>query len=212
VSLVLEALKKLDREKGREERGFVVMAATPWPTRAARRWPLWAALAVVVAAGTWGIVVRKAARPATADAPAPTATPAPAVAAPTASLALGPAVSVPVSVPPAAPAPALRRPAARTTAAAEPSPAAGTDPEAVPALPAASTPAASAPRAAAAAASPAPPALVLQAISQRDGKPIAIVNDHLVREGDEVDGIRVLAIRADEVDVEFQGRRTTLRF
>jgi hypothetical protein len=111
---------------------------------------------------------------------------------------------------PAAPAPAVRRPAARTTATAEPSPAAA-DPEAVPAPPAA-TPAASAPRAAAAAASPAPPALVLQAISERDGKPIAIVNDHLVREGDEVDGIRVLAIRADSVDVEFQGRRTTLRF
>jgi hypothetical protein len=210
VSLVLEALKKLDREKGREERGFVVMAATPWPTRAARRWPLWAALAVVVAAGAWEIVIRKAARPATAVAPAPTATPVPAVAAPTATLALGPAASVPVSVLPAAPALAVRRPAARTTATAEPSPAAA-DPEAVPAPPAA-TPAASAPRAAAAAASPAPPALVLQAISERDGKPIAIVNDHLVREGDEVDGIRVLAIRADSVDVEFQGRRTTLRF
>src|SRR5439155_793101 len=55
------------------------------------------------------------------------------------------------------------------------------------------------------------PALVLQAITERDGQPIAIVNDHLVRVGDEVDGIRVLAIRVDEVEVEFHGRRTTLR-
>jgi hypothetical protein len=52
----------------------------------------------------------------------------------------------------------------------------------------------------------------LQAISERDGQPIAIINDHLVRVGDEVDGIRVIAIRVDEVDVEVRGRRTTLRF
>jgi hypothetical protein len=33
-----------------------------------------------------------------------------------------------------------------------------------------------------------------------------------VRVGDEVDGVRVLAIRIDEVDIEVGGRRTTLRF
>jgi hypothetical protein len=33
-----------------------------------------------------------------------------------------------------------------------------------------------------------------------------------VRVGDEVDGIRVIAIRVDAVDVEVRGRRTTLRF
>ena len=61
-------------------------------------------------------------------------------------------------------------------------------------------------------ATPPPPAFVLQAISERNGQPIAIINDHLVRVGDEVDGMRVLAIRLDEVDVEVRGRRTTLRF
>jgi hypothetical protein len=59
---------------------------------------------------------------------------------------------------------------------------------------------------------PADPELRLQAISERDGQPIAIINDHLVRVGDEVEGIRVLAIRGAEVDVEVRGRRTTLRF
>jgi hypothetical protein len=39
-----------------------------------------------------------------------------------------------------------------------------------------------------------------------------MINDHLVRVGDELDGMRVLAIRIDEVDIEVGGRRTTLRF
>jgi hypothetical protein len=57
-----------------------------------------------------------------------------------------------------------------------------------------------------------PPGPRLQAISERDGQPIAMINDHVVRVGDEVDGMRVLAIRIDEVDIEVGGRRTTLRF
>jgi hypothetical protein len=74
-------------------------------------------------------------------------------------------------------------------------------------------------RAPVAAPSPAPanaaspsPGLRLQAISERDGKPIALVNDHLMREGDEFEGVRVLSIRGTEVEVEVQGRRTVLRF
>jgi hypothetical protein len=54
--------------------------------------------------------------------------------------------------------------------------------------------------------------LQLMAISQRDGQPIAIINDHLVREGDSLDGIRVLHIREAEVEVEVHGRRRVLRF
>ncbi|HUG54920.1 MAG TPA: hypothetical protein VMR21_15020, partial [Vicinamibacteria bacterium] len=54
--------------------------------------------------------------------------------------------------------------------------------------------------------------LRLQAISHRDGQPIAMVSDRLVRVGDEFDGVRVLAIRDAEVDVEVGGRRATLRF
>ena len=44
------------------------------------------------------------------------------------------------------------------------------------------------------------------------GQPIAILSDRLVHVGDEFDGVRVLAIREAEVDVEVQGQRTTLRF
>jgi len=177
VSLVLEALKKLDREKGRDERGFVVMAAAPWPTRAARRWPAWAALGIATAGAVAAVLALR-------TTPAPAALPAPPVAATAvveppraAVVAPRPAASVAATV--------LATKAPAATLAAAPSPLA--------------------PR-------PADPELRLQAISERDGQPIAIINDHLVRVGDEVDGIRVLAIRGAEVDVEVRGRRTTLRF
>lgn len=174
MSLVLEALKKLDREKGREERGFVVMAAAPWPTRAARRWPAWAALGLATAGAVAAVLALR-------TTPAPTALPAPPAA----------ATSVAPQTPVAAPGRRERREHAADTKA--------------PAVTLAAAPSPLAPR-------PADPELRLQAISERDGQPIAIINDHLVRVGDEVDGIRVLAIRGAEVDVEVRGRRTTLRF
>lgn len=174
MSLVLEALKKLDREKGRDERGFVVMAAAPWPTRAARQWPAWAALAVATAGA---VVAVLALRPSPAPPPAtvrPAALPEPA-----------PMVAAP---PPAMPTP--------NAAVARPAPA-----RVAPRPVVAST-----------AVPSADPGPRLQAISERDGQPIAIINDRLVRVGDEVDGMRVLDIRGAEVDVEVRGRRTTLRF
>jgi hypothetical protein len=181
VSLVLEALRKLDREKGRDERGFVVTAAAPWPTRAERRGPLWAALgaaAVVIV----GLVVLWASRPPFVAPVAPV---------PPTSVAVPPSTPV---VAPAAP-PSLAGP--RTNVSPRPFTA--------PAR--AASPAAIAVRSA-----PADPGLHLQAISARDGQPIAIVNDHLVHVGDEFDGVRILAIRGMEVDVEVRGRRTTLHF
>jgi hypothetical protein len=179
VSLVLEALRKLDREKGRDERGFVVTAAAPWPTRAEGRGPLWAALgaagAVIV-----GLVAFWISRPALVV----PVTPAP------------PAVAVPPSAA-LEPAPPSMVAAARATAIPRPftAPAHATSPAAR-----------------AAPSAPIDPGLHLQAISARDGQPIAIVNDHLVRVGDEFDGVRILAIRGMEVDVEVRGRRTTLHF
>ena len=76
--------------------------------------------------------------------------------------------------------------------------------------PAAPAPAVAPPPAAAAA--PAVPELRLTAISERDGAPIAVVNDSVVREGDRVDGARVLRIAPTEVVVEVGGARRTLRF
>jgi hypothetical protein len=61
------------------------------------------------------------------------------------------------------------------------------------------------------AASPAPD-LRLNAISQQDGRPVAILNDRLVREGDSFDGIRVLRIGEAEVEVEVGGVRRVIGF
>ena len=54
--------------------------------------------------------------------------------------------------------------------------------------------------------------LVLNAISEQGGVPVAVVNDRVVREGDFFDGIRVLRIGAAEVEVEVDGGRRILRF
>jgi hypothetical protein len=95
-----------------------------------------------------------------------------------------------------------------------------------PGAPATAAPAAQSNPAAASAAKPAPepaqPAAVpsrpesdeprLTAISQRDGKPVALINDRLLFEGDSVDGIRVIRIGEAEVEIEVKGQRRILRF
>lgn len=62
------------------------------------------------------------------------------------------------------------------------------------------------------AAAPSPPDLVLNAISERDGHAVALINDRLVREGDEFDGVKILHIGDAEVEVERAGRRSVIRF
>jgi hypothetical protein len=59
---------------------------------------------------------------------------------------------------------------------------------------------------------PPPPEIRLNAISVRDGRPIALINDRLVREGDSFDGIRILRIGEAEVEVEVRGQRRVIRF
>jgi hypothetical protein len=55
--------------------------------------------------------------------------------------------------------------------------------------------------------------LVLQAISERDSHPVAIINDQLVREGELIGRARVLRIHADSVDVLLEnGTQEAVRF
>lgn len=182
MSLVLEALKKLDREKGAPDRGFVVMAATPWPARAARRGPAWAVLLVAVGAAAAAVVMR---------APRPS---------PPADTSAVPALRAPAS-----------RPAMTVAATAAPATLLGAAPR-PPSRPAAKVMSDTSGPADTAVPSAADHGLRLQAISERDGQPVALVNDRLLRVGDEVDGAKVLAIRGTEVDVEVHGRRATLHF
>lgn len=60
--------------------------------------------------------------------------------------------------------------------------------------------------------SPSPHDLVLNAISEQDGHPVALINDRLVREGDEFDGVKILHIGETEVEVEHAGQRRVIRF
>lgn len=186
MSLILEALRKLEKEKATADRGFVVLGAASWPAPVARRWPLVAiGAAVLLAAGTVWWMTQRGPR----DAPAVTAVaerqppPAPAtLAAVPATTTLAPAPTVPFVAPPAV---------------AAPHPRPITPSEAAPPAPAAAA---------------AERRVQLQAITARDGRPIALVNDRLMGEGEEFEGIRIVAIRADEVEVEVDGRRRVLKF
>lgn len=52
----------------------------------------------------------------------------------------------------------------------------------------------------------------LQAVTEQDGQPVAIVNGQLVRVGDVVEGARVLRITPETVEIEKDGRRIVLGF
>jgi hypothetical protein len=185
VSLILEALKKLEREKGVPDRGFLVLAHLPWARsgKAGARVAGLAALALVLAAAAF-LAWRSRPAPPRAVAPAPTPIPA----------ALPPRAGVPAFPSPTVALPsstaALRAPATAAPPAA-PAPA--------PALPLPSPPEAGA-------------EFRLNAITVQDGHPVAVLNDRIVREGDSFEGVRVLRIGETEVEIEVRGERRVIRF
>jgi hypothetical protein len=223
VSLILEALKKLDREKQAPDRGVVVVGPSAWPSP--REGPFAArgaglvlgALLLGAAAGAFWILrgpgpAEPPGRPSVAAAPAQQAQ-----AAPDAQPAFPapPPVKADASRPDFQPAPARAagvRPKARPapTEGAEAAPAASgegaesTPPE-VPAV-AEAPPSQPAPRRSGAA------DFQLQAISAQNGQPVAMLNDRLVREGDTFDNVRVVRIGTDEVEIEVAGRRRIVKF
>ena len=179
MSLILEALKKLEREKQAPDRGFLVVAHVPWPAGTAGR-SLWLGITGALAmAGllAFFLLREREGRPAAATAQ-PVAT-APVVSAtPTAPL---PALPTPLALAPRPIAPL----GAPVTPTAAPSP------------------------------TPSPTGeieLRLNAITQQDGRPVAVLNDRVVREGDAFDGIHVIRIGEAEVEVEINGQRRVVRF
>lgn len=209
MSLILEALKKLEREKQVPDKGFLVVAHVPWATGTPRGPRALMALGVVLgvgaaAAGLW--LVRRGAAVARE---APSAAPAAASAPATTSVPPTPAVLPPGSPDPTLPGASPLPLPSRFEAPRQP------HPRAAPPSSAAVRPASPRP-AALPHASPTPAApeveLRLNAISAQDGRPVAILNDRLVREGDVFDGIRVLRIGEAEVEVEVRGRKLIVRF
>jgi hypothetical protein len=191
MSLILDALRKLERDKDAREPGVVVVGSVPWGERRSRRSLVLAIAAafLVLLAGGWWLVGKV---------PGPPSQRTPPAAAPTSTPATAP------DAPPAVP----HSPA--SAAAAPPATAPPLRPLVLPAPDAAADAPAEAPPAAGRAASS--DDVRLSAISQRDGRPVALINDRLVFEGDSVDGIKVLRIGEAEVEVEVRGKRRVLRF
>jgi hypothetical protein len=184
VSLILDALKKIEREKDAREPGVLVVGSVPWGARARSRLPLVAALmgTALVALLAFALWPRdRAARPVTIPSP-PVSSPVPP---PTPPVPRRPQVPPAESPPTEAP-------------ASEPAPA-GDDVPATSPVPSR-------------AGAPGADDLRLNAISQRDGRPVALINDRLVFEGDAFEGVKVLRIGEAEVEVEVRGKRRVLRF
>lgn len=207
MSLILEALRKLDREKLAPDRGFLVLAPASWPSRGGSR--AGAAVAALLAAlllAAGGVFLWRS------QAGAPRVAARPSVAA-ASSVLPAPVTLRARGVPSAAPAQPPTH-AARAQAPAQPLEGSSADPARPdPAAPA-STALPAAPEE-----PPARPAVTsplrayhLQAISQRDGRPVAVLNDRMVYEGDGFDGIRIVRIGETEVEIEVEGRRMVIRF
>jgi hypothetical protein len=203
VSLILEALKKLEREKQAPDRGFLVVAHVPWPAGPAAR-SLW--LVAGLALGLIGLLalllLRGRDTPPTI-AKAPQAVPTP-VGTPLALSPSLPAWSAPPQPAPTSPAPSRVAP----HGAAAPKVAPSRDHAPLPSAPGREPTATPSP-------SPAVAGDVdvrLNAITQQDGQPVAVLNDRVVREGDVFDGIHVIRIGEAEVEVEVNGKRRVVRF
>jgi hypothetical protein len=220
VSLILEALRKLEREKQAAARpGFVVVPAAQWEPGRSRLGPLLGIVFVAAVFGALGIgLYMGAARTARVrqQVAAPVATPAravdplPAPAAPIRATppAVGADAAPAVRVTPALPVPPhVEAPLAE----ASPAPATLAPATSSPAVP---EPAVPEPAVAATPANPErpEPGFVLTAIGARDGRPVAVIDDRLVAEGDEYDGWKVLAIGAESVEILYRGERRVLRF
>jgi cell division protein FtsN len=232
VSFILDALKKLEREKQSREPGVVMVGQVPWGGADRRRsgrlfGAAAAALILVLAVGLWWLSVaprtpaptedredalpdrdssaRAVSSPAGEPVPPPAPSRPPAEEAP-ASRSMETPGSVPAPAVPPTPRP-LDLPLMETTAAS-----AGSDwapDEVEPVAPGPSSPATDAETSPPSA--PAPD-FRLSAISTRDGEPIALLNDRLVHEGDSFDGVRIIRIGETEVEIEVDGKRRTIGF
>lgn len=203
MSLILEALRKLDREKDAPQKGFLVLGTLTPPPRTSRR----IVLGAVAGAATLALIGAAVLAPRLAAPPPPAPSVEPRGAGGNLTPASRPAETAPVPDPrlgleqarsPRPPSP-VRREATTTPPARAPMPGASSAP----------------PAGTHVEASPSGPhfeALVLEAVGERDGQRIAVLSGRLVREGDVIGGTRVLRIGTSEVEIETAGERRVLRF
>ena len=222
MSFILDALKKLEREKQTREPEVVVVGPVPWggaDHRRGRRWLFLSGVAVAAIVGGTGWWLASGSRFDAAPKPLPTSLPK---AGPVAATPAEPASRLQPE-PPTAP----RRAAATTPAPAPRRLGLPGDEKVAPRAEAPEPPvsqrSAPAPAETAVVVEDVPPAspavddpedvvFRLSAISTRDGEPVALLNDRLVREGDAFEGVRVLRIGATEIEIEVDGERRTIGF
>lgn len=225
MSLILEALRKLEREKQAAERpGFVVLPAASWGEGRSRAGLLFGLVLLCAVFAALGIglymgaartarVREQVAQPTPVTPQAPI-DPLPAPAAPRATPGQTTTSTPALPVPPYAeqPATAALAVAPPTAPAVSPTTSLVAEPELMPDVPEGEPVATPVTTATPAATRPAAPPLVLTAIGARDGRAVAVIDDRLVHEGDEYDGWRVMTIGTDSVLVLYKGERRTLRF
>jgi len=220
VSLILEALRKLERDRHTHERGFLVLAQPAWTPTGERAWTRGPALlgvaalagGAVAAALLWPARTQPPAVPATAALPAPVTLSAATVAPDARPLpaTAEPAPRARVAWPEdRAPAPQTAAPAVTVTPRERPPAEAPATQADVPVADA-EEPAGEAPEAPEAATVTGP--LRLEAIAERDGQPVAIVSGQMVRVGDQIGAGTVVRIGTIDVEIETDGRRQILRF
>ncbi len=247
MSFILDALKKLEREKEAPDPGVVMVQPVPWgKSDRRRRGPGLAVVGTVLVLVLGGSFLwlrspgdppaagAEGGEPAsssamtggeTPDVPEPAPPPAtPMPEAGPADRTGGPEPRPPSDVTPP-PSRALPRPGgttaplapeARPAASDEPippdatAPATSGEPSIVPA--AADAPVAPPEETAPPRDPPPEPEFRLTAISSRDGQPIALLNDRLVREGDRFGDITIIRIDETSVEIEVNGERKTIGF
>jgi hypothetical protein len=193
VSLILEALKKLERDRQTADRtGFLVMAARPWPSGETPRF-FWASLGLAVfgLCGLAGAAIwwwRQPAAPEPAAAAAPKPAPPVVTAKPYVPPPIPPSETVRLASEEVKPVVEIPAPAAKPRTPGPPP----VVPKAEPATQA--------------------PEFRLTAISERDGRPVAVLNDRMVFEGEVFDDVRIVRIGEGEIEIEVKGRLQTVRF
>jgi len=229
VSLILEALKKLERDKQVSDKGFLVMAASPWPGAPTSRL-VWASLTLgalgvvgLAGAGAWWWWHRTGGEPGGPPARQGSVPPgnaraehlslplvsdgAPPVAPPRGRSPMPTGTNTAAIVPlreGSRPAPPPQELSSREKA--PPSDTEGT--HGVTGVPNPQPPQPPETRGGGTGAA----TIRLAAISERDGRPVAIINDRMLFEGDTVDGMKVLHIGENEVELELNGRRQVVHF
>jgi hypothetical protein len=224
VSFILDALKKLEREKQAREPGVVVVGPVPWggaDRGGGRRKLVLSGVALAAIVGGTGWWLASGSRFDAGAKPLPTSsTKAGPKAAPVAATQQASPVQREPSTAPrraaaTAPAPAPRRlglPGNETVVPRAGAPEPTVSEEGAPPPVETAVVVEDVPPASPVVDDPEDAEFRLSAISTRDGEPVAILNDRLVREGDAFDRIRILRIGPTEIEIEVDGERRTIGF